>query len=191
MEGVIYTLIGSRETPPSAQEVLTDFAYKAASKGYIGRSGAADGADKCLEIGVKKYMTDKGVSGMCRDQYLEIYLPKNGFMNRNKHRAGYYDVSSFDNREDALTIAKNLHPAWDRCSDMAKMLHGRNPYQILGKDLNTPSKFVVLWGKSETANNPLVKGGTRTGMILALQHNIPVYNINTLEGLNKVLNFFK
>lgn len=188
---MIYTLIGSRDTPSSAQKVLIDFSYEAASRGYIGRSGAADGADKCLEIGVKNYMTDNGISGMSRDKYMEIYLPKNGFMNRNKHRAGYYDVSTFDNKEDALAIAENLHPAWDRCSEMAKMLHGRNPYQILGRDLNTPSDFVVLWGKLENMNNPLVKGGTRTGMRLALQYNIPVYNINTLEGLERIINFFK
>ena len=43
---MIYTLIGSRETPPEILTLMTKFAYKAALQGYKVRSGGAGGADR-------------------------------------------------------------------------------------------------------------------------------------------------
>jgi len=187
---MIYTMIGSRSTPVSAQKVLIEFAYKAASKGFKGRSGAARGADACLEEGVKRFIREAGSPRTLVEDLQEVYIPWQGFSGKNKNRYGILCVEDFDNREDGLALAENLHPASDKCSDAAKLLHGRNPYQILGKDLNSPSDFVVLWGVPESNQNPLVKGGTRTAMKLALDNDIPVYNTNTVEGLNRILNFF-
>src|SRR5690606_1598275 len=33
---------------------------------------------------------------------------------------------------EALALAAQFHPAWDRCSDYAKRLHARNGFQVLG-----------------------------------------------------------
>lgn len=57
---MIYTGIGSRETPPEIQEIMTNYARKLDKLGFILRSGGAMGADTAFEKG----STNK-----------EIYLP--------------------------------------------------------------------------------------------------------------------
>lgn len=54
----------------------------------------------------------------------------------------------------AMEIASKFHPAWDKCSDYAKRLLGRNVMIILGRDLQSPVKFVAYW-TDQTA-----RGGT-------------------------------
>ena len=74
--------------------------------------------------------------------------------------------------DKALEIAASVHPAWDKCSWWAKQLHARNVYQVLGKDLNTPSDLLVCWTKYGEE-----VGGTATAIKLAKLHNISVCNI--------------
>lgn len=73
--------------------------------------------------------------------------------------------------EGALEIAARIHPAWDTMSDYGKACHARNVYQILGESLKDPVEFVLCW-------TPEAKevGGTRTGIVLAREFGIPVYN---------------
>ncbi|MBF85163.1 MAG: hypothetical protein CL489_11940, partial [Acidobacteria bacterium] len=44
----------------------------------------------------------------------------------------------------AMELSGKLHPAWSRCSEYAKKLHGRNAMILLGEDLETPVDFVLL-----------------------------------------------
>lgn len=86
--------------------------------------------------------------------------------------------------EEAFYIAKQIHPAWSACDDVAKRLHARNVYQVLGKDLQTPSDFVLCWTPdgSDGSFSSRVTGGTRTAIVLAYQRDIPVFNF---AGLGK------
>ena len=54
-------------------------------------------------------------------------------------------------------------------------LHTRNVFQALGKDLQTPSKGLVGYAKTDKKGNPM--GGTATAINLALKHDIPVRNL--------------
>lgn len=90
----------------------------------------------------------------------EIFLPKTSFPS-----------------DTALEIAASIHPAWHLCSEYARSCHGRNVYQILGETLDRPVQFVVCW----TPNAEEV-GGTRTAIVLAKQHSIPVYNLGGCVG---------
>jgi hypothetical protein len=74
----------------------------------------------------------------------------------------------------SLEIAKRIHPAWDKCKPYWQKLHARNCFMILGLDLKTPSQFVICW----TPNGADV-GGTRTGIVLARENKIPVYNLES------------
>jgi hypothetical protein len=77
---------------------------------------------------------------------------------------------------EAMRMAQFVHPAWERCGQMARMLHGRNAMIILGRDLNQPVDFVVCY------QNPNVdRGGTKLGMAIATAKGIPIYNL-ALEG---------
>lgn len=72
----------------------------------------------------------------------------------------------------SLELASKYHPAWHRCSDYAKKLHARNGFQILGRDLFSPSRFVVCWTKD---GGPT--GGTGQAIRLATAYQIPVFNL--------------
>jgi hypothetical protein len=160
----IYTGIGSRSTPQSILDKMVNIAKALAGRGYTLRSGAADGADSAFE---------KGCDLVCGPK--EIYLPARKF---NNSKSILYHVG-----EDALELASTIHPAWDKCSGFAKLLHARNCYQVLGKDLKTPSLFVVCW----TENGKAV-GGTATAINLAIKNNIPVFNLALMDNIkDKVL----
>lgn len=77
-----------------------------------------------------------------------------------------------DSTPEAEQLASTIHPAWYRCSDYSRKLHGRNCFQVLGKDLKTKSLFVLCW-----TQDALPKGGTATAIRLAQQNGIPVYNL--------------
>ena len=75
----------------------------------------------------------------------------------------------------SITLASTFHPAWERCNEYARLLHGRNAMIIMGEDLQTPAKFVLYWAPSET------HGGTAMGVAIAKANKIPTYNFKDLS----------
>lgn len=73
---------------------------------------------------------------------------------------------------EAEEIASKIHPMWSACNEYARKLHGRNVQLVLGQNLDSPSEFVLAWtydGKD--------RGGTRTGLVLAKERQIPCFNL--------------
>lgn len=171
-----YTLVGSRETPENSCRDLTVLANLLARIGWIGRSGGADGADSCLE---------DGCLGMFSAR-MEIYLPWWNFNGRSADNRSYIDTPKLKNYKQAELIASTTHPAWDKIkrdgspvlSRGAKALHTRNVYQVLGKDLNSPSTFLLCWAEPTPDG---VKGGTNTAVQLAKKHGADIINLYGLE----------
>lgn len=157
------TGIGSRSTPLEIQATMREIASYFRQLNIILRSGGAEGADKAFEQGVDDELGQK-----------EIYLPWKGF---NKSQSPLYGVC-----EKALAMASTIHPNWDACSQGAKLLHGRNCYQVLGKNLDTPSDLLICW-----TENGEVKGGTATAIKLAIKSRIPVFNLAIEGDYKKVL----
>jgi len=188
---MIYTLIGSRSTPEDILDLMTKFAYKAASKGYIGRSGGADGADTCLEKGVKQYLRDNNLGMYLQESLMEIYLPWNDFNKRDSDDDGYYTLNDLPFKSKAYQLAEETHPAWSKCSNGAKSLHARNTMQILGKDLDTPSRFILCYGKSEKEGSVIPKGGTRTACVLGQKHGVEIFNLYLPEHRERVREWLK
>lgn len=81
-----------------------------------------------------------------------------------------------DATDEALALAARFHPAWDRCSTYAKRLHARNGFQVLGRDLRSPSSFVICWTKDGKAS-----GGTGQAIRIAMAHKIPVFNLRITD----------
>lgn len=146
----IVTMIGSRSTPPAILESMTRLAKVFYRNGWLLRSGGASGADSAAEAG---FPDNK-----------EIYLPFKGF---NGNKSPLYGVCN-----GALEIASKIHPAWHNCNEAARLLHGRNVYQILGRNLDKPSDLLICF-----TENGEIKGGTATAIKLAMQHGIPVINL--------------
>jgi hypothetical protein len=149
-----YTGIGSRATPEKTLQLMEGIAIILSQRGYKLRSGGADGADNAFERGC---ILDGGER--------EIYLPWEG-LNGRQPNAPYciYPPTS-----KAFKLAAQYHPAWQRCSRAARLLHARNSHQILGKDCETRSKFVVCWH--------LNKGGTMQAIRIATDYDIDIYNL--------------
>lgn len=118
---------------------------------------------------------------------LDIYLPWDGF-NKQYKDENHFVATEFENYEQAWEIASETHPAWDKCSAGAQALHSRNVYQVLGDDLNTPSKFLICWAEPTKTG---VKGGTNTAWMLAKKYDIPCFNLYSevdLQRVSKLLN---
>ena len=154
---MFYTGIGSRETPKFIGAYMTHAAQVLDSVGYILRSGAANGADTFFEQGAKNK---------------HIFLPWKGF---NKNASTRYQIS-----DEALALASEHHPAWDKLSEPARKLMGRNCYQVLGVELDTPSDFVLCWtpdGCESHLKRTSKTGGTGLAISLASKLSIPIYNL--------------
>lgn len=160
----IYTGIGSRETPEHVLRLMTVIADNLGMAGWTLRSGGAKGADMAFEKGAD--MAWRRTHGKCGNA--EIYLPWRNF---NGSRSALYDID-----ERAFAMAEDYHPAWSRCSPAARKFHARNCHQVLGIDLDTPTNFVLCW-----TPNGRVTGGTGQALRMALDLNIPVFNMGS-EG---------
>jgi len=154
---MFYTGIGSRSTPIEVCAKMTQIARAFDKVGWVLRSGAAGGADAAFE---------RGVSGDNK----QIFLPWPGF---NGSTSGHAHQSTA-----AFTMAAELHPAWGRCSSVSRKMHARNMYQVLGSDLKTPSSLVISW----TPGGKYI-GGTAQAMRLAMQHDIPIFNLGDPQAL--------
>ena len=151
-----YTGVGSRKTPTEILYLMKDFATILALKNLILRSGGADGADREFEYGCDLVNGKK-----------EIYLAKHCTVK-------------------AQEIAKQFHPAWHKCSPYAQLLHGRNVFQVLGKNFDLPSSFLICWtpdGCKTHKTRKIKTGGTGTEISIADHYNVPVYNLKRKEDL--------
>lgn len=136
---MIFAGIGSRLTPPHILEQMKSIAELLYRKGYILRSGGADGVDSAFE-----------------SQYLD-------------HKEIFY---AGDATPEGIEMASQFHPAWNRCNEYARKLHGRNSMIILGENLDSPVDFVVAWTKKGQ-----FVGGTGLGLRIAYKNEIPIYNL--------------
>lgn len=158
-----YSGVGSRETPDDVCDFLTQVASELECKGYILRSGGADGADLAFEKGV---ISRK-----------EIWLPWRNF---NKNTSTL--LPSFE----AFDLAATIHPVWSRLKRPAQHLHARNCHQVLGKDLKTKSRFLLCWTENGT-----IKGGTATAIKLAINNHIPVLNFGRWKNVASMRDAFE
>jgi hypothetical protein len=73
---------------------------------------------------------------------------------------------------EAMEIAKQFHPAWNKLSYYVKKLMARNVMILLGSDLKTPVKCVICWTKDAK-----ITGGTGHALKVASHYGIEAYNL--------------
>lgn len=147
---MIYTGVGSRETPKDVLDLMFLIAAKAAQEGHTLRSGGARGADKAFEAGCDSVRGKK-----------EIYRP---------HQA----------TPEAMLLAAQFHPTWKGLSEDFKRLHERNSFQVLGINLNLPSDRLICWtpdGCISHAQRTRATGGTGTAISIASANHIMICNL--------------
>ena len=164
-----YAGIGSREAKlnKEAMDKLSAIGKFLAEQGYTLRSGGAPGADSAFEAGCDLAGGSK-----------EIYLPWKGFEGNTSDLFGHC--------EKAAEIARKYHPQGVGLSEKNMKFMGRNSYQVLGGDLNSPVDFIVCWtpGAKET-------GGTSQAMRIAKDLGIAIFNVADEAQLEALRDLFK
>lgn len=158
MTVLFYTGVGSRRATAPALSLAEAVARQLAERGWVLRSGRAKGMDQAFERGAGREA--------------HIFLPEPGFGGSNLEwpAAVTYERPT----PEAYELAERFHPAWHACTPFARACHARNCHQVLGLDLNTPSRFLVCWtpgGREE--------GGTAQALRIARAYSVPAVNLAT------------
>lgn len=168
-----YAGIGSRSTPQEIGYWMNEIASYMARNGWLLRSGGADGADSEFERG-------------CGDGPKEIYLPWPEFRGHQSPLWYLSEHTAFGALAVAERVWNNRYQngevqvPWNVLKERTKKFMTRNCYQILGRQLNDPSKLVICW----TADGG-PSGGTGQALWLAkmvsesskISHKITVINL--------------
>ncbi|WBW49003.1 putative DNA recombination-mediator protein A [Pseudomonas phage vB_PaeS_B8] len=189
-----YTGVGSRDTPNKEWGILRELGRKLAERGFILRSGGAKGADSAFEAGWLDYISNNRGGTTA-----EIYLPEPGFnqyvITETLGATILPEKELPAEWEEAKGIASQIHQAWNSVrndgrsvlSPFARRAHTRNVFQVLGIDLNTPSKFLVCWSKTD--HNGIPEGGTRTAWQLASSRGVPCFNLYRHADRDRIMAF--
>lgn len=161
-----YAGIGSRDTPETVCQQMTELATELESFGLTLRSGGADGADAAFEKGAIKTAESYRVSGLLING---IYIK-------------YKDKSLMDR-----SVAK-YHPVPDKLKGYVRGLMARNYCQLYGPAKGSgKSKFVVCWTADGTIDNTTIKtGGTGQAIRIAVANNIPVFNLKRKKEIDRL-----
>lgn len=177
MSQFTYTGVGSRNTPDRILDIMEHVGYVLVRRGYVLRSGGAEGADKAFEAGCDAAQGSK-----------KIYIPWSGF---NNYISDGMSVMTLDqgNRDGAIDIIKDVHPAFNRLSRGALALHARNVYQVMGIYLDSPSQFLLCYAPTDKDGVPT--GGTRTAWVVAQMFGVPRFNLNNEQDYERITKFIK
>ena len=157
---LIYAGIGSRQTPRDVLDDMTTMSSWLARTGWHLASGGAHGADTAFANGAPSSQRT-------------IYTPWTDYNGLTGPDCITPDRAQL---EACMTLAGRLHPTWDRCSQGARRLHGRNAAILLGTSLDRPVNAVVAWTPGGA-----IKGGTGMGLRIAAEYDIPVLNLGSIS----------
>lgn len=167
-----YAGIGSRQTPIILRHKINKIALRLQELGFVLRSGGAIGADTFFDELIS--IPNK-----------EIFVPEIPALIKNSFKTLEIQNCFYTPAEYAFELAAYFHPAWGKCNDYIKKLHARNVHQILGKDLQTKSDFVICWTEGGKQS-----GGTAQAMRIAQYYEIPIFNLyNYKEAINNLGKF--
>lgn len=162
----IISIIGHRESPSEILETIGKIAEFFAKKGWVLRTGGAEGVDNAALAGFRNIANSK----------VELYLPWQGY---NDHRGILWTQENWNE-------AAKHHPKWDELKGVVKQIHARNVSIIIGLDNETPSDLVVAYTK-----NGEEIGGTAMGIRVSKDRKIKMFNIGEPKGLDKLRKFCK
>ena len=156
--------IGTRYPPTDdadLNETMRIFCYFAVKMGWHLRSGAAIGMDSWFE--------------RLWDNNKEIFIAKERISGK-RHGEGGANFIEGPQEVAAFNIMKKIHPMGPKLKGIAKAMHTRNIFQVLGEDLNTPADLIVYYAKFDD-DGVEIKGGTRTAVVLGKQRGINEFNL--------------
>lgn len=165
MEAKYYTGTGHISVPKGIKNTIIELSAILAKKGYILRTGGEKGSDEAFEEGCDSI--DSSLK--------EIYLPWEGFNDR--------EGIVFDKNQEIMEDMKDFHINIKAITIKAKYKLGRDYWELKGRDMNTPSEFLIIYDTGDGSANYTHR--------LANRYKIPVYNLYEKEVLNKVKKYIK
>ncbi|UNI74479.1 hypothetical protein ABNavy4_041 [Acinetobacter phage AB-Navy4] len=159
-----YAGIGSRRTPMDILAIMRQLAKELDILGHVCHTGGALGADKAFIDGAPNSTV--------------LWLPWQGYNNYTS------DTPALTQRH--IDFAAKYHPNWKACSFSARKMHGRNAQITLGDSLDEPVDFVICW----TPDGKL-EGGTAMALRIAIDYDIPIFNLGSKAGHVKVIGELK
>lgn len=168
--------IGTRHPPTDdadLNETMRVFCYFAVKMGWHLRSGAAIGMDSWFE--------------RLWDNNKEIFIAKERISGK---RHGYDGANFVEGPLEvaAFNIMKHIHPKGSKLKGIAKAMHTRNIFQILGEDLNTPVDLIVYYAKFDDEGAEITDG-TRTAVVLGKQRGINEFNLILPDERTRLLEY--
>lgn len=139
-----WTGVGSRERPKEIARLIVVIPRTISLYGKTLRTGDASGCDSDFTKGC---MSGKGK--------IQVF-------------------SAADCTPAAQAISASIlgERHWSNCKPSSRLLLGRNSMQVLGKNLDSPTSFVICYTKDGES-----VGGTKVAIELAKSRKIPVYNL--------------
>lgn len=176
---LLYAGVGSRKTPPPVQAHIRRIAEVLQQRGWVLRSGGAEGADAAFwegaGLGYRSRNPDLAAPfGEVPAPFGELFRPGR-------------EVGRDTCADDAVGVAESLelaaphHPLWARLPGYTKHLLARNVRIVLGrlpKSAPAPVRFVLCWTPDGAERETTVHtGGTGHTIRVAVASGIPVLNI--------------
>ena len=190
-----YTGIGSRKTPIYILYMMSKLSIILEKKGFILRSGCATGADAAFEDSLSDpekmseiYIPNKSFPFKMGSSYKKYYLIPEEQFNEGGFRESLFLKAT------RMIHTHNIHKAWAYCSGHVMLLHNRNMFQVLGKDLKTPSSFTICYtiGKELTYDDTTIRsGGTATAINASFLNKVDVFNLSVDEHYIRLNEFIE
>ena len=183
--GAAYAGIGARQTPDPLLVQLEELGARLARLGWTLRTGMSPGADQAFYHGAL------GAGGD-----VELYLPCPDFQAQARlaDERGRVRVSERPTRA-AVGLSARFYlaapgEAWATLDECARALLARDVHQVLGRDLDSPARFVVCWTPAGDRDGRHPRsGGTGQALRVAAARSLPVFNIANPEDLAAVMRF--
>lgn len=158
--GIKVACFGSRETPTEVKKLMHDLAQWMVLQGAELASGHADGADQAYELGA-----------LIRPEKFTVCLPWATYNKEVPVAKGMRVVVLAQlpqaQKLNLLGTAKQYHGAWERLSDGAKLLHGRNI--LIGEGAS--------WGFTYLNHGRVGGGGSGQCYRYLQAHGVPVVDL--------------
>lgn len=170
--GEVYTGKGSRVTPNFIEEVMVSFARRLHASGWLLRSGSTDG-----DIAFIWGAGGEGEGGV------EVYVP---WANFNGSQFGVAPDKG------AREVAAKAIPWWHNMNEVERDLAARAAHEMLGANLNSPSRFLICWtpdGAMGVDDLSPETGGCMWVICIASYLDIPIFNLAVKEHVKHICSF--
>lgn len=180
--------VGSRGAPAEIKPLFLDIFECLTDDNFQLTSGDAEGPDEWAHEGAMR-SANYGLVGA------HIFLAWNGVKRHDgtyRYEDGhtFFDASKFENWEQAGEIAVAARGSWEGLKRGGIALHTRNAYQILSRSLERPVKQTICWAEP-VGKKGNVRGGTNTAHRISLDHNVPIINLATEEGMQRAMEYLR